>query len=99
VIRNLNLEGRLVIVADGDVELEGVNQQAGDGDLLTVVSRGRLRVTGAVRASIVAYGSVVFDRSVRIEGNFLSRWLQPGAVGIGHVRYPAFGGACPGGRR
>lgn len=58
--------GRLVIVADGPVDVKDLNRTHG---LLTVVAAGPITVTGNVRASLVALGGLKINDGAHIEGN------------------------------
>lgn len=73
-LRGRNLPGRAVLVAEQtEVSLHNVNTGTGPDDLLTVVSFGNLRLSGKIRASILALGSVQIEPGTEIVGNLVFR--------------------------
>lgn len=87
-LANKRIKGRVVLVAEATtVNLENVGP-ASEDDLLTVVSFGRVRVSGNVNASVMALGALDFAGDAKLEGNLVLNRVPSTTSGIGgHVTY------------
>jgi hypothetical protein len=68
-LRNRTLPGRVVLVCEGgSVDLAHLNADAGDTDIFTVVSFGKVKIQGVVKGGVLALGSLEMDDDAEIHG-------------------------------
>lgn len=86
-LANKRIKGRVVIVAEATtVNLSNVGPASPD-DLLTIVSFGRVSVSGDVNASVLALGSLDFAPDAKLEGNLILRRVPSSSNLRGHVTH------------
>lgn len=61
--------GRLVLLVDGDAEVDELLTH--ERGLVTIVTRGKLEVSGRVQACLVSLGGMTFAAGTRIRGNVI----------------------------
>ena len=86
-LTNKRIKGRVVIVAEStNVSLNNVGPASPD-DLLTVVSFGRVSVSGNVNASVMALGALDFAPDAKLEGNLVLQKAPSTSSIRGQVTY------------
>src|SRR5205085_7717069 len=87
-LRGLTLHGKLDLSVSGPVDLEDVRLASATDDLFTVHAQAgqRVRIGGAVQASVLAVGPVDLAEGALLDGNLVQKELPSPATLVGTIK-------------
>lgn len=70
-LKNMRIRGKLLIVTQGDVEVEGLTPEDETKDIVSVISFGKMRASGSIKASLMPQGEFQVTNPLDLQGNLI----------------------------
>jgi len=84
---NGNIKGKLLIITEGSVNVENLQPNDPSSHVTSIVSYGDMRVSGAVRASLMPQNNFQVRGSLSIMGNLVLRQIRDASQLKGKIDY------------
>ena len=84
---NGNIKGKLLIVTEGPVDVENIQPSDPSKHIISIVSYGDMRVSGAIRASLMPQNNFQVRGSLSILGNLVLRQIRDASQLKGKLDY------------